>query len=265
MGGGPSLARQSFPHEPRHLRIAFQQFERGPAKRIGFGNRVLNQRLNLIQHLSMILADLRPAWLIIKAPLYHRLHRRDQFPHPLVPSSHHRHNRHADGGLEHVGLDANPLPLGHVYHVQADHHRRRKRQQLGHQVEVALQRSRPNDGHDHVRLFLDHKVARDHLFRRVGGQAVDARQVDYSERTVVVAAGANLLLDGLAGPVADPLVQAGQQIENRCFADVWLTGQGNKDLSIHCAGPSVRAEVWGGACGREGSAANVAARARFAS
>ncbi len=118
-----------------------------------------------------------------------------------------------------------------VHHVQRDHDRDAELDELGRQVQVALQIRRVNDVEDRVRELLDQVVSRDDFFQCVRGERVDAGKVR-DDHVAVSLQLALFLLDGDAGPVADVLVGAGQRVEQCGFAAVRVAGQCNSDTHL---------------------------------
>jgi hypothetical protein len=142
--------------------------------------------------------------------------------------------------------------FGHVDHVQRQHHRQAQALDFQHQAQVQAQIGGVDHAHHHVRRRLalaqaGHHVARDFLVRRVGRQAVGARQIQHAE--AVAGAGgerAFLALDGHAGVVGHLLARAGQAVEQRGLAAVRIAQQGHHGRAGHT-----------GACGATFSTAPI--------
>ena len=118
-----------------------------------------------------------------------------------------------------------------IDHVHSHHHRDAQLDQLGGQVEVALDVGAVDDVQDGVGLLL-HKVSTgDNFFQRVGGQRVDAGQI-LNDNVLVTLEFAFLFFHSNAGPVAHILVGAGQVVEQGRFAAVRVAGQCN--FNAHC-------------------------------
>ena len=132
-----------------------------------------------------------------------------------------------------VGVDRQPLRLGHVDHVQRHDDRHAQFQELRRQVQVAVEVGRIDDGQDHVRPRLLRPAAEEqidghHLVGAARGEAVGAGQVDQLERRSPPWANRALLhLDGDAGVVADVLAQPGQGVEQGRLAGVRVADQGD--------------------------------------
>ena len=216
-------------HHLGDLTVPLQQLEGHPGLGVGLRHVAVDQPPQFVQHLPMVGPDLRRTGVERDLASHHRIHRFHQLPQPLVLRGDHRDDGQPQGSLEDVRLDPHPLHLGHIHHVEPHHHRYRQAEEFGHQVEVALQGGGVHDGHHHVGPLPDDEVAGDPLLRRVGRQAIGARQVHDAHEKAVVVVRPHLLLNGLARPVAHVLVQTGQHVEDGRLAHVGLAGQGNRD------------------------------------
>ena len=128
------------------------------------------------------------------------------------------------GQLLHVDLVA--VLADQVHHVHGHHNGQAQLQQLGGQVQVALDVGAVHDVQDGVGLLL-HQIAAGHnLFQGVGAQAVNAGQV-LNDHVLVALQLAFLLFNGNAGPVANVLVGTGQIIEQGGLAAVRVAGKSN--------------------------------------
>ena len=118
-----------------------------------------------------------------------------------------------------------------VDHVDSHDHGDAQLDQLGGQVQVALDVGTIDDVQDGIRLLADQIAAGDDLFQSVRRQGVDTGQV--LDDDILRAFQLTLfLLNGNAGPVADVLVRAGQCIEQGRFTAVRVAGQCN--FNTHC-------------------------------
>ena len=95
--------------------------------------------------------------------------------------------------------------LHDIHHVNGYYHGNSEFHQLGGQVQIALEIGTVNDIQDRVRPFIDQVIPGHHFFQRIGGKAVNARQVR-DRHTVMFLQPAFLLLHSDAGPVSDKLV-----------------------------------------------------------
>ena len=133
-----------------------------------------------------------------------------------------------------------------VDHVHRHDHRDAQFDELGGQVEVALDVGAVDDVQDGVGLFPHQVAAGHHFLQRVGREGIDAGQV-LDDHVVVALEAALLLFHRDAGPVAHVLVGAGQIIEQRSLAAVRVAGQ--CDLDCHCQNtpfsmPGTRRLLW---------------------
>ena len=125
-----------------------------------------------------------------------------------------------------VQVDLVAVLADEVDHIDGHDHGDAQLDQLGGQIEVALDVGAIDDVEDGVGLLVDQVAAGDDLFQRVGRQRVDTGQV--LDHDVVVALQlAFLLLNGNAGPVADILVRTGQAVEQGGFTAVRVACQSN--------------------------------------
>ena len=141
----------------------------------------------------------------------------------------HLHGLAAHGGPQLVQVDPVAVLAHQVDHVHGDHHRDAQLDQLGGQVEVALDVGAVHDVQDDVGLFAHQVAAGHHFFQGVGRQGINARQVLHDDVLVVLQA-AVLFLDGDAGPVAHILIGAGQGVEQGGLAAVRVACQCDLDL-----------------------------------
>ena len=85
--------------------------------------------------------------------------------------------------------------------------------ELGSQIEVALQIRGVNDIDDDVRGLLHQLLADIQLFRAVGGEAVCAGEVDEFEVVTLIIGIAGLGIHGYTGVVAYTLMRPGCIVE----------------------------------------------------
>ena len=145
----------------------------------------------------------------------------------FAASRHCRDHRNSDQAGELLEIELLTVALGHVYHVQSDHHRQSELEQLSGEIEVALQVACVDDVDDHVHALLEQKVSSDDLLLRICGQAVDPGEIDDAEDAIVGPDRALFALDGYARPVADVLVRAGELVENGGLPRVGVAHQGD--------------------------------------
>ena len=141
------------------------------------------------------------------------------------------HHRAAQSGRKLVGVDPVPPLFDHVDHVEGHHHRDAQLQQLGGEVEVALDVGGVHQVEDDVGAVVGQVVPGHHLLQGVGGQGVDAGQV-HDGHVLAALEPALLLLHGDARPVAHELGGAGEGVEHGGLAAVGIAGKGNGDRHI---------------------------------
>ena len=127
--------------------------------------------------------------------------------------------------------------LEHLVHkVQGDDHGALQLQELGGEVEVALDIGGVDDVDDGVRALAHDEVPGHDFLHGVGGQRVDAGQVHHGDVLAVHLGPALLLLHRHARPVAHVLVGAGEGVEQRGLAAVGVAHQGQLHLTGVVAG-----------------------------
>ncbi len=133
---------------------------------------------------------------------------------------------HAGGAHHEAGT------LGDVHHVKNEDHGAAEIKDLVNEVEVALEVGGVGDAHDAVGhrgvgAAAEEHVAENGLVGRAGGERVGTGQVDDRERLAVLrVGGADLLLDGNAGIVADLLFKTGKGVEECALATVRIADEG---------------------------------------
>ena len=146
----------------------------------------------------------------------------------------HLHHPAAQGGAQLVQVDLVPVLAHQVYHVHRHHHRDAQLNELGGEVQVALDVGAVHNVEDGVRLLLNQIVPGHHLLQGVGGQGIDARQV-LDHHVLAALQPALLLFHRHAGPVAHVLAGAGQGVEQRGLAAVRIARQ--RDVKLHGSPP----------------------------
>ncbi|OIQ86660.1 hypothetical protein GALL_314680 [mine drainage metagenome] len=137
-----------------------------------------------------------------------------------------RDDRHAEVLGQRVGLRLDAGRARFVDHVEHDDQRQPGLDQLGAELQVALQVRRVDDEHDEVDLAAEQVVARDALVLAAAAeQAVDAGQVDQFRASPLQIDASGTAFDGDAGPVPGLLPGSGQQVEQRRLAAVRVAGQ----------------------------------------
>ena len=118
--------------------------------------------------------------------------------------------------------------FGEIHHVHDEDDGAAEIEYLMNEVEVPLEICGVDDAEDAVGLrrvgpAAEEDVAGDRLVGRAGGERVGARKIDELDRLAVLRVGlAHLLLDRDARIVAHFLLQAGEGVEERALAAVWI-------------------------------------------
>ena len=112
-----------------------------------------------------------------------------------------------------------------VHKIQGNDHGAFQLQQLGRQVQIALNIGGVHNIDDGVRVLAHDEVPGHDLLHGIGRQGVDAGQIHHGERLAIYVRPALLLLHRDAGPVAHILVGAGKGVEQRGLAAVRIAHQ----------------------------------------
>ena len=99
-------------------------------------------------------------------------------------------------------------------------------------VKIALEVRRIHNHDDEIRRWqfrqtIQQHIARDLFIERVRAEAVSAGQIEHADVRLGFDAGefAFLTLDGNARVIADLGTQAGERVEQRRLAAIWIAGQ----------------------------------------
>ena len=126
-----------------------------------------------------------------------------------------------------------------VVHVESHHHGDIHIDELGGEVEVALEVASIYDIEDDVWVFLDDVLAYVEFLRRIGAEAISSGEVDKVECVSTMVECADLLVDGNATVVADSFMCMGSDVEYTGFSTVGIADKGNIDcfegIWLYCA------------------------------
>ena len=161
-----------------------------------------------------------------------------QEPHAARPAADRLDDGRTEAGLQFRDVEFHPLFLRVVAHVEGEQHRDMQFGQLRGEVETAP----GNRAVDHIQYEIDSRAGQlpEHhlLFRRTGGERIDARQIDQIDFHAVQYKAARLALHRHAGVVSDMLACASERIENTSFSTVWIARQADSEHLFHRAGSS---------------------------
>ena len=113
-----------------------------------------------------------------------------------------------------------------VHHIAGQYHGQAHFAQLGREQQAALQNARIHHIYDGLHRSTEQHVAGHHLFLRIGGEGVGARQVHKHQLLPLMAYDALFFFNGDAAVVAHMLASAGESVENRGFAAVGIARNG---------------------------------------
>ena len=148
----------------------------------------------------------------------------DQLPGALALDGCGLNDRHAELLRQLLYVDHVAALLDDIHHVQRDNDRNAHLEQLGGQVQVALDVGSIDEVHDGLRLLIYEVITRNDLLQRVRREGVDTRQVGDQDFLIALEL-AFLLFHGNARPVADILGRTGQIVKHRGLAAVRVAGK----------------------------------------
>ena len=134
----------------------------------------------------------------------------------------------AQGAAELFQINGVAVLAHQVDHVHRHHHGVTQFNELGGEIEVALNVGAVHDVQNGIGMLVDQIGAGHHFLRRVGRKGIDTGQI-LDHHILVPLELAFLFFHSHAGPVAHVLVGAGQRIEQRGLAAVRVAGQCDLD------------------------------------
>jgi len=198
-GGGKAPRKAGF------LRVVLDQVRRGvQAAMNGPGG-------TEIQHLR------QP---VLAHGLHHLL---GQLRHALGLDGADGHDRDAQRLGEPLHIHGSAVDAHLVHHVERHDHGQAQFQQLQRQIEVAFEIGGVHDVENPVGMAVQQKIPRDGLLLRVRPEGINPREVDNQDVFIPLYAS-RFLVHGHAGKVPHMLAGTCQNIEQRGFAAVWVSG-----------------------------------------
>ena len=160
-----------------------------------------------------------------------------QHAQPFAFAGNDRHDRAAEPARQFIGIDVHTVLVGHVSHVQRHHHRQRRIQQLGGQVQIAFEAGGIDDIQHHIRVAGKNEFLRD-LFVEGGVigshvQGIGAGQINQFVVEATVMEHAGFFFHGDARPVAHPLARTCQGVEQGGLAAIGIAHQGDSVGRVH--------------------------------
>jgi len=217
---------------------AFQQLQREAAGRLGLGQLLVPQDL---------LADLLELPLHVRAVVHGGQLAEGRAGHlqdgvlealdALLAVAHGGHHRASQEPLQGGQVDPQALLLGVVHHVQDEDHGPVQLQELGGEVEVALQVGGVQHVDDDVDAGVGHEQGGDALVLAAGGKRIGAGQVHDLHGTLGRLEGAAAAFDRDPRPVAYMVPGAGEGVEDGRFSTV---GVARKRQGRHLRSPRTR-------------------------
>ena len=155
----------------------------------------------------------------------------EEFLHTAPRGEDRGHHRYAEeaGELLHAECVA-PL-LGLVVHIERTDHGDVHVDELGGEVEIALEVAGVDDVDDEVGRMVDELLANVEFLWRIGREGVGAGEIDQLDMVALILGEARLRIDRDATVVAHALMGAGGEIEERGLAAVGIADQGHVDVA----------------------------------
>ena len=204
-----------------HLAVALEQLDSEPVALCRLGN-VCNQLFDLVYRIFNGVGELDACRsLTFLGSLLCRL---DQLLGALALDGCGLNDRHAKLLRQLLYVDHVAALLDDIHHVQRHNDRNAHLEQLGGQVQVALDVGSVHQVHDGLRLLVYEIITRNDLLQRVRREGVDTRQVGDQDFLIALEL-AFLLFHGNTRPVADILGRTGQIVKHRGLAAVRVAGK----------------------------------------
>ena len=113
-----------------------------------------------------------------------------------------------------------------IDHIDRHNDRMTQLDQLGGQIQVALDVGAVDDVQNRVGMVIDQIGTGHHFLGRVRGQRIDTGQV-LNDHIAMTFQGAFLLFNGDSGPVANILVGTGENVKQCGLTTIGIAGKGN--------------------------------------
>ena len=114
-----------------------------------------------------------------------------------------------------------------VEHVEGDNHRHIHVDELGGQIEIALEIAGINHVDDDVWMFLDDVFTHIEFFGCIGRERIGAWQIDKVEVIALEVEVSHLGIDRHAGVVAHPFMGSAGDVEQRGFSTIGIAHKDN--------------------------------------
>ena len=118
----PSFTRHGRLHYFRHLCIPLKQLQGDPGTRVRLRDERCSQAFDLLQHLLVVCTHFRRIGKWNTGTIKDMLNLAQQVLDPFGARSGHRNHRYTQRNRQHMGIDPDTLLLGHIHHVQGNHH-----------------------------------------------------------------------------------------------------------------------------------------------
>ena len=220
----PLAQRQSHPQGLVHRLVPLKELDQVPGPSRG-GQVIRCQNLHILQCPAGAGRKQRRRFDRFPTP-GRRCRRLGGLRHAGAPGSGENHHRAPQPPGQQVPVQFLAPPLQQVRPVYRHHHGNPQLQQLGGEVEVALQVGPVHQVQQGIGALFHQKPPGHHLLRGVGREGVHPRQVHKPDGRVLPPASLPPL-HRHPGPVAHKLVVPGEGVKKGGLAGVGVAGQGN--------------------------------------
>ncbi|MPN52960.1 hypothetical protein SDC9_200623 [bioreactor metagenome] len=170
----PFIRGQKLFEHPGDLGITFEQLHGHPLGGILSRHIDPNQRFDLVNGAAYIGADLWTLRLAMLGLAHQIDGHLEQLAHALGTGGGNRHHGDVQSFFQPLGIHQHSFLLGYIHHVQGHHHRGWQADQFRDKIQAAFQVGCADHGDHHIGFFTQNILTGNHLFRRVGRQAVGA-------------------------------------------------------------------------------------------
>ena len=155
----------------------------------------------------------------------------EEFLHTAPRGEDRGHHRHAEEAGELLHAEGVAPLLGLVVHIERTDHGDVHVDELGGEVEIALEVTGVDDVDDEVGRMVDELLANVEFLWRIGREGVGAGEIDKLDMVALILGEARLRIDRDATVVAHALMGAGGEIEERGLAAVGIADQSHVDVA----------------------------------
>ena len=220
-----------------HLLVVLQKFDSEVAGGIALAQvdlllevllHVADAVLNLVTVVDM---DMSRVGMVALHALVEADDGMEEFLHTAPRGEDRGHHRYAEEAGELLHAEGVAPLLGLVVHIERTDHGDVHVDELGGEVEIALEVTGVDDVDDEVGRMVDELLANVEFLWRIGRKRVGAGEIDQLDMVALILGEARLRIDRDATVVAHALMGAGGEIEERGLAAVGIADQGHVDVA----------------------------------